>query len=85
MNLETSPDQAKSFVDVAAPAQRFLSSFDQIVLRHLKGQAEIESVMHLRDEIDLSVHAAAGLQFMALEKKEMSADLYSRSILLGNA
>jgi hypothetical protein len=42
-----------------------------VVLRHLKTAAEIASVVELRDEIDLSVHAAAGPQdFHSLEKKE---------------
>ncbi|HSV79380.1 MAG TPA: hypothetical protein VLK85_09275 [Ramlibacter sp.] len=43
---------------------------DDVVLRHLQTPAEIASVMHLREEIDLSVHAAAGPQFATLEKKE---------------
>jgi hypothetical protein len=47
---------------------------EHVVLRHLRSAAEIESVMHLREEIDLSVHTAAGRQqFEALEKKETSA------------
>jgi hypothetical protein len=41
-----------------------------VTLRHLRGD-EIAQVLHLRDEIDLSVHAAAGSQqFATLEKKE---------------
>jgi len=44
------------------------------VLRHLKQSDEIASVLHLREEIDLSVHAAAGPHFATLEKKETSAD-----------
>jgi hypothetical protein len=51
-----------------------------VVLRHLKDPAEIEGVLHLRDEIDLSVHAAGGLQqFESLEKKETSAGSCSLS------
>lgn len=45
----------------------------QVVLSHLRSPCEIEAVRHLRDEIDLSVHAAAGSQFLTLEKKETSA------------
>jgi hypothetical protein len=45
---------------------------DDIVLRHLKTDAEIDSVLHLREEIDLSIHAASGQGFTALEKKETS-------------
>jgi hypothetical protein len=44
-----------------------------VVLRHLKMSDEIASVLHLREEIDLSVHAAAGPHFTTLEKKETSA------------
>lgn len=44
-----------------------------VVLRHLQTPAEIATVLHLREEIDLSVHAAAGSQFAALEKKETTA------------
>ncbi|MBK0393360.1 hypothetical protein [Ramlibacter algicola] len=47
---------------------------ERVVLRHLRSPAEIASVLHLRDEIDLSVHTAAGRQqFETLEKKETSA------------
>jgi len=47
---------------------------DHVVLRHLRSAREVESVLHLREEIDLSVHTAAGRQqFEALEKKETSA------------
>jgi hypothetical protein len=44
-----------------------------VVLRHLRTPDQIENVIFLRDEIDLSVHAAAGRQFELLEKKETSA------------
>ena len=50
-----------------------------VVLRHLQTHEAIASVLHLRDEIDLSVHAAAGPQFAALEKKETSAGWCSAS------
>jgi hypothetical protein len=49
------------------------------VLHHLRTPDEIDSVTYLRDEIDLSVHAAAGRQFELLEKKETSAVSYSDS------
>lgn len=52
---------------------------EDIVLRHLKTPSDIASILHLREEIDLSVHAACGAQFAALEKKEMSSDSSSRS------
>jgi hypothetical protein len=40
-----------------------------VTLRHLRGQGEIASVLALRNEIDLSVHAG-NPEFLALEKKE---------------
>ncbi len=48
-----------------------------VVLRHLKRSDEIADVLHLREEIDLSVHAAAGPHFATLEKKETSAASFS--------
>jgi hypothetical protein len=50
-------------------------SIDDLVLRHLRTPAEISGVQHLRGEIDLSVHAAAGPHFATLEKKEISVAL----------
>lgn len=43
---------------------------EDIVLRPLKTPSDIASILHLRDEIDLSVHTTFGAQFAALEKKE---------------
>lgn len=40
-----------------------------VVLHHLRTEDEIADIVHLRDEIDLSVHTAAGRQFEILEKK----------------
>ena len=48
---------------------------DDIVLRHLKTDAEIASVLHLREEIDLTAYSACRAEFAALEKKETSLDL----------
>lgn len=50
----------------AAPAGRSLK------LHRLRTPSQVATVLHLRDEIDLSVHAAAGSQFFHLEKKETS-------------
>lgn len=50
-----------------------------VVLRHLRTPAEIESVLELRDEIDLSVHASVSSNFTSLEKKETSWGLCSPS------
>jgi hypothetical protein len=84
MNLQTSAHRAIPFPgavgSIAHPAV-----FSQVVLKLLTTRAEIESVLHLREEIDLSVHAAAGPHFAALEKKEMSADSCSPSTWKGNA
>ena len=44
-----------------------------VVLHPLRTPSEVEEIVHLRGEIDLSVHAAAGPQFELLEKKETSA------------
>lgn len=43
-----------------------------VVLRHLKSAREIERVLHLRNAIDISVHAMSGRSFADLEKKETS-------------
>ena len=42
---------------------------DRVQLRHLRTHAEIEKVLPLRQEIDLSAHAM-GDEFLRLEKKE---------------
>jgi hypothetical protein len=55
-----------------------------VVLKHLRTEAEISGVLHLREEIDLSVHATAGSQFHTLEKKETSWGLFLRSSWAGN-
>lgn len=49
-----------------------LSGIESVVLRHLKTREQIESVLHLREEIDLSVHSSASSNFASLEKKETS-------------
>ena len=72
--------QAHVFIPAANPmpmAQREREPFAarEVVLRHLKMPEEIASVLHLREEIDLSVHAAAHPHFTTLEKKETSAGL----------
>lgn len=77
MNLQTSYSHGTASLPLAAPAGAF--SVDDVVVRHLKTPAQIAGVLHLREEIDLSVHAAAGPQFEALEKKEMSAATSSGS------
>jgi hypothetical protein len=61
------------------PPLRAPLAIQDVVLHHLRTPDEIDSVTYLRDEIDLSVHAAAGRQFELLEKKETSAVSYSDS------
>lgn len=41
-------------------------------LHRLRTPQQVATVLHLRGEIDLSVHAAAGPRFQQLEKKETS-------------
>lgn len=53
----------------AAPSR----SLHDVVLHHLRTREEIDSIVFLRDEIDLSVHTAAGASFEILEKKETNA------------
>jgi hypothetical protein len=83
MNLQTSPLRARTFPPLAVSGRP--APFDLVELRPLKAPADIATVLHLRDEIDLSVHAAAGLHFEALEKKETSAAWSSRSTCTENA
>jgi hypothetical protein len=52
---------------------------DSVTLRHLRTPAEIEAVLPLRDEIDLSVHLSAGQTFHTLEKKEMKSASWALS------
>jgi hypothetical protein len=79
MNLEP---QARATAPLLPPVPAALPSLvDGMVLRHLTTASQVASVLHLRDEIDLSVHAAAGRQFVELEKKETSAASCSGSSL----
>jgi len=52
------------------------SLVDDVVLRHLQTEEDIRSILHLRDEIDLSAHAATS-GFEQLEKKGTSWGWYS--------
>ena len=78
MNLHTSHVPAqRSFGAMVPPAAPF--GPERVVLRHLKMLSEIESVLGLREEIDLSVHASASSNFASLEKKETNWGLSSHS------
>lgn len=80
MNLDPSapfPPQGQAFQPAYAVQARL--GVNHVVLKHLRTEAEISGVLHLREEIDLSVHATAGSQFQALEKKETNAVSWARS------
>jgi len=65
---------ARPVAYVHPPASVEALQIHDVVLHHLRTPEEIESIVSLRDEIDLSVHAASGRQqFESLEKKETSA------------
>lgn len=69
MNLQTlhSP-AARSFGMMRPPDGP--SGMDSVVLRPLTTADEIEAILHLRGQIDLSAHTGAGSNFRSLEKKE---------------
>ena len=69
MNLQTlhSP-AARSFGMMQLPAAS--SSMESVVLRPLTTADDIEAILHLRGQIDLSAHTGAGSNFRSLEKKE---------------
>lgn len=52
---------------------------ERLSIRQLRTPAEIEAILHLREAIDLSVHAASGPEFIAREKKETRAASWARS------
>jgi hypothetical protein len=76
MNMQMRGVEDAGFSTAALQGRRPFS-IDDLVLRHLRTPAEIAGVLHLREEIDLSVHTAAGPHFATLEKKETSAVLCS--------
>ena len=69
MSLQFAAAPSPAFV-MAEGAQPFALS--GVKLLHLTGEQVTDQVRALRGEIDLSVHAAAGSQFIHLEKKETS-------------
>jgi hypothetical protein len=74
MNLQTTHSFSAPAFAPLTPVHG-LSTMESVVLRHLRSQEEIASVLHLRSEIDLSVHHSADSNFAALEKKEMKSGL----------
>ena len=78
MNVQTIHTPAHRSFGMMPPLA-YPDSAGGVVLRHLKTPADIESVLDLRDEIDLSVHASVSSNFALLEKKETSWALSSLS------
>jgi hypothetical protein len=69
---------------VSPPQARAPLSMNDVVLHRLRGPGAVKEIVHLRDEIDLSVHAAAGPQFGMLEKKETNAGSCTASSSVAN-
>lgn len=75
MNLQASAlPSSRPYGGMNPPAAS--PAIGSVVLRHLRTPAEIESILHLRGEIDLSAHTA---DFLSLEKKETSWGSSARS------
>ena len=64
-----SQSRMSSMVMPLGPCRRPFDA-EAVELRYLNSPAQIASILHLRDEIDLS--AQTGANFLALEKKETS-------------
>ena len=72
MDMQAAPIHAspQPGTGVLLPAGSHLQG---VRLRPLTGRDAAAPILHLRREIDLSVHAAAGPHFDMLEKKEMKS------------
>jgi len=64
--------QAQTHSTPGMPPIPPLTGMSDVRLVHLRTPTQIRRVLPLRDEIDLSAHAAAGRSFHELEKKETS-------------
>lgn len=87
MHIASHSGLAREFAPVSLPLLG-PRPVQEVVLHHLRTPEEVENILFLRGEIDLSVHAAAGAaEFDRLEKKETksasSAD--SSSAVSGSA
>ena len=80
MNLQTVTCSA-----IQPPALRQSASVEDFSIRHLKTFRDIEDILYLREEIDLSVHSATGPEFLELEKKETNAALSAPSNYRGRS
>ena len=69
MNLSLAQEPRLGHIPQAVREQS-QSLADSLTLHRLRTPEQIATVLHLRGEIDLSVHAAAGGDFLRLEKKE---------------
>lgn len=84
MNLHTSHSPAPRSYGAMPPAMR-PSGLESVLLRRLRSPAEIGSILHLRDEIDLSAHNGVGSNFHMLEKKETSSGWSAHSNSMGTS
>ena len=83
MQIVTATGPARDFAPMGSSACGTLP-VGEVVLHHLRTPAEVDNILFLRGEIDLSAHAAAGPEFDRLEKKETSAASSAVSSLAGN-
>ena len=74
MEPATTPVVPQAFV------HREVVDSSRLSIQHLRTSAEIAGILHLRDSIDLSVHARLGADFNELEKKEINAGSSALSI-----
>ncbi|MBG9389745.1 hypothetical protein [Caenimonas aquaedulcis] len=83
MNLQTSHLPAALPFGMMVASQE-PAGIESVVLRHLKTHEEIEAVLPLRDEINLSALNGAA-DFHTLEKKETKSGLSSLSSLTASS
>ncbi len=68
LTQSNSAQRAVPFADLPGRAVH-----QDVTLRHLRTPSQVRTVLHLREEIDLSAQAAAASDFADLEKKETNA------------
>jgi hypothetical protein len=72
IDVQTHTQAGRHHALAGVPRAPITITAQDIVLRHLQTPSDIEAVQHLREGIDLSVHAADS-NFMRLEKKETTS------------
>lgn len=72
MNLQPIPHSTGLAASLLAP-KGYPASIEAVVLRHLRTPQEIDSILHLRENIDLSVLSGIDSDFLDLEKKETNS------------